>query len=350
MGRPIQNSLLSFNHDAAASENPKLMALRARYGWEGQGRFWTLNELIARADGCRIDLGRAVLKLGIAQKLGLSETDFDALVAFLSDPQQCGLLEQDGSEIWTKRTQEELQSVNEWRELERVRKNRHRDRVEKAREGVVTRNSIGQLPLSRGIPTEKGSFPPDSPGTKELSGEPLLSSPLLTSTSTSTSTSEGGLPDNSARTGSPPPPLSASPATQEKGLSTKVDTVKGDSPMMIELQEIYRKATKGAGELRLSDGEMSELLALFRKHDGPSVVAAYRLHQEKKPGKEFKYFLEDFPQYFAKAPRQPGPPLPRCDYCGADGAHTAMCNRPGNGNGLPAPDNFEDDFPEAAEV
>jgi hypothetical protein len=152
-------------------------------------------------------------------------------------------------------------------------------------------------------------------------------------------------------------PSSAPPSEPQKnGNATKVDDLirEEGGPMMFELQEIHRKATGGV-ELKLTDGEMSELLSLFRQHAGPSVVSAYRAHQAKKPGKAFKYFLEDFPEYFAKAPKPTGPPPPHCDYCGADAApdgkgHTATCNRPGNANGLPppdAPDDFDDSFPEA---
>jgi hypothetical protein len=153
------------------------------------------------------------------------------------------------------------------------------------------------------------------------------------------------------------PPISATPSEpQEKGLSTKVDNriPEESTPMMFELQEIYRKTTHGE-TLKLSDDEMSSLLELYRRHDGPSVVAAYRLHQAKKPGKAFEYFLQDFGEYIAKAPKPAAPPPLHCEHCGADvGAngkgHTATCNRPGNPNGLapPAPpDDFDDDFPEA---
>lgn len=133
------------------------------------------------------------------------------------------------------------------------------------------------------------------------------------------------------------PPLLASPSSE---------------PMMFELQEIHRKATQGAA-LKLTDGEMSNLLALFRQHDGPSVIAAYRLHQAEKPGKAFCFFLKDFAEYFARAPKPTAPPPVRCAYCQADvdasgKGHTATCNRPGNPNGLTPPDTFDDNFPEAS--
>jgi hypothetical protein len=148
------------------------------------------------------------------------------------------------------------------------------------------------------------------------------------------------------------PPSQASPSEpQEKESSTKADNRIPEeiTPMMFELQEIHRKAARGA-ELKLTDGEMGDLLALFRQHDGPSVIAAYRLHQAEKPGRAFCFFLKDFAEYFARAPKPAGPPPPHCAYCGADGAHTASCNRPGNPNGLasPAPDTFDDSFPEAS--
>lgn len=121
--------------------------------------------------------------------------------------------------------------------------------------------------------------------------------------------------------------------------------------MMFEMQEIHRKATGGA-ELKLTNGEMSDLLQLFRKHDGPSVVKAYRFHQAEKPGKAFGFFLKDFAEYFARAPKPAEPPPPECKYCGAHGGHIPSCNRPGNEAGLPFPGSSEKsaaapgDFPE----
>jgi hypothetical protein len=348
VGRPIRKNLLDFTHDADAPGNKKFKALRQHYGGGDHGRameqrFWQLNCLIAKADGCRLDLSRLYVRSSLIEDLDLSGADFDEFIAFLSDPDRCSLLLKKDGAIWTERLQEELALANDAREAERKRKETERERRRQRKEGVVTHLSGGKPTLSRGNPAENSIVTRDTPRTETVVRGTVLSSPVPS------------LPVQSG--GRDAPPSSASPSEpQEKELYTKVDNrIREEiTPMWTELREIHRKATGGA-ELRLTDSEMSELLALFRQHDGPSVVAAYRAHQAKKPGKAFKYFLEDFPEYFAKAPKPAAPPPPRCAYCGADAApdgkgHTATCNRPGNANGLPppdAPDDFDDSFPEA---
>ena len=78
----MKQSLDWFKHDATASESPKFIALRASpYGWAGEGRFWALNGLIARSDGCQLDLGRKFAKAGVADKLDLTPAELDAYIA-----------------------------------------------------------------------------------------------------------------------------------------------------------------------------------------------------------------------------------------------------------------------------
>jgi hypothetical protein len=167
------------------------------------------------------------------------------------------------------------------------------------------------------------------------------------------------------------PPSSATPSDPKRTaaeLSTKADSVK-ENPMMIELMTIHRKATGGAELPSITTDEARELMTLYRRHGDAAVVAAYRLCQAKKPGKEMRWFLEDFGKYFAES-QKPGkkedPPCPECH--ATRGSHTGVCSRhPDNVAAAvspppPAPppvaevDTFEDDplpgpiaplFPEA---
>lgn len=118
----MKNNLPRFSHDNDAWAHPKLGALRARYGWEGYGRFWALNEMIAAAEECRLDLSRPLIRSSTASRLGLSLDEFEAFLAFLSDPDQCGLVNMLDGVLSTDRTQEDYA---------RVKANR-----EKAREGA----------------------------------------------------------------------------------------------------------------------------------------------------------------------------------------------------------------------
>ncbi len=68
--------------------------------------------------------------------------------------------------------------------------------------------------------------------------------------------------------------------------------------------------------LTLSSAENSRLEELNAREPWPVIVEAYREHQRKKPGKAFRWFLDDFAQYkrIPKPPTQysdppPNPPL-----------------------------------------
>lgn len=138
--------------------------------------------------------------------------------------------------------------------------------------------------------------------------------------------------------------------------------------MIPELMAIHRKAT--GAQLEIPGEEMTRLLALYRRHDGETLVAAYKLCQEEKPGKAMRFFLDDFPRYLAQARPQntkPAPQLPKtCRECGTDYPSTwsqcptckereeqaaALAARAGSPprEETPAPepviDDFEDDIP-----
>ena len=147
------------------------------------------------------------------------------------------------------------------------------------------------------------------------------------------------------------PPFSAPPALQERPY-TKVDNlIQESNPMIVELLQIHLKAT--GVELKIPADEMADLLALFRKHDGKSVIAAYRLCQAEKPGNAFKFFLSDFAKWYAKSRQPVKPPEdPACGECHiAGGAHALSCSHHPDAAQSPAPpDDFEDDFPEASDA
>lgn len=154
-----------------------------------------------------------------------------------------------------------------------------------------------------------------------------------------------------------PPPSSASPSYEESlrkssHAPTRVDAPPAqENPMIIELLQIHKAAT--GVDLAISDEEMRDLLAIFRKHDGPTVVAAYKLCQTKKPGKPMRFFLDDFALYYAECqkskPATPVDPGPECPECGLHGGkHVQGCAKakpPAESSGEQAVDNFEDDIP-----
>ena len=83
----MKDTLPYFSHDNNASQHPKMKALITEYGFEGYGRFWILNEKIARNSGAYIDISRKVYKLDLANELGFNSKELDDFLVFLSDPE-----------------------------------------------------------------------------------------------------------------------------------------------------------------------------------------------------------------------------------------------------------------------
>jgi hypothetical protein len=132
-------------------EHPKCEALIATYGYEGYGRFLRLNELIGRADGCRLDLRRRVFFNQIAGKLRMKPDELREFLAFLADPDECGLVHNDGDILWTDRTHDDLERARATRRAGRERQKRLRNAEQDASNGEepqssteVTRDEVTQ--------------------------------------------------------------------------------------------------------------------------------------------------------------------------------------------------------------
>jgi len=111
----MKNDLPFFSHDNDARNHPKMKALRAQYGPSGYGLFWMLNEMIAQAENARLDLSKKINRTATAGELGMTLEQFDAFLAFLSDPDYDLVNYADGI-LTTDRTQADYVAVAASRE------------------------------------------------------------------------------------------------------------------------------------------------------------------------------------------------------------------------------------------
>lgn len=115
----MKDDLPYFSHDNDSRNHPKMKALRARYGWTGYGQFWALNEMIAGSAEARLDLSRKVVRSATACELGMTTDALDDLLAFLSNEDECGLINYVDGVITTDRTQEDFDRVSTERDRKR---------------------------------------------------------------------------------------------------------------------------------------------------------------------------------------------------------------------------------------
>ena len=114
--------------------------LRAKYGWEGEGKFWALNNIIAKSEGCRLNLSKKYNKAAIAVELNFTLKELDEFVEYLSNPNECSLLKRNGHTYTAEILQENLEKVNSER-------NRGRKKTEKVKISAEKKKVYAEKPL-----------------------------------------------------------------------------------------------------------------------------------------------------------------------------------------------------------
>lgn len=152
----MKDDLPYFSHDNDSRNHPKMKALRARYGWTGYGQFWALNEMIAGSAEARLDLSRKVVRSATACELGMTTEALDDFLAFLSNEDECGLINYLDGVVTTDRTQEDFGRVSTERGRKRVMGKssveKRENGAEKSENGAEESNRVEE---SRGENTRK---------------------------------------------------------------------------------------------------------------------------------------------------------------------------------------------------
>jgi hypothetical protein len=92
MGFKVKNNLEYYQHYANADRDPKIKMLRLQYGWGGDGRFWALNNRIAQAEKCCLDISKKYNKIALAADLDFKPKELDDFLKFLLS--ECELIKE----------------------------------------------------------------------------------------------------------------------------------------------------------------------------------------------------------------------------------------------------------------
>jgi hypothetical protein len=114
-----------FPHDSNASRDPKLAALRSKFGFEGVGIWWTLVELMHEQKDGKFEKFPG-LTAGLAFQLSIDEAMLKQII--FASINEFYLLQEDDKYIWSKRVQGNL--------VERL--NKRMKRVEAGRLGGLS--------------------------------------------------------------------------------------------------------------------------------------------------------------------------------------------------------------------
>lgn len=117
-----KNNLSFYSHKVNSHHHWKFKLLRKKYGWEGEGKFWALNNLIADSQDCKLDLRDENKQEQISADLDFEKDDFLVFLKYLSD--KCKLIKNGDGKYYTDNTQEDLKYCERKKELDRIRKSK----------------------------------------------------------------------------------------------------------------------------------------------------------------------------------------------------------------------------------
>lgn len=115
-----------FSHDANAHQDPKILALRAVYGWEGYGMFWVFVEMMRQQEDYKLPLGKYGWNM-YAVALGKTPEEIEKFITDCIN--EFHLFETDGEYFWSNSLRERMKKMEE--EIEK--------RVQKAKKAAQSR-------------------------------------------------------------------------------------------------------------------------------------------------------------------------------------------------------------------
>lgn len=102
-----------FSHDANASQDPKMLKMRSRYGWEGYGWYWALVEMMRQEE-------EYCLRLDFIDAFAMHlQCDGNALISFINFCAEVGLFVKNETVFFSNSLRRRMESVDEKREKAR---------------------------------------------------------------------------------------------------------------------------------------------------------------------------------------------------------------------------------------
>lgn len=122
----MKQNIEFYPHYAASDQHAKFKMLRVQFGWEGDGKFWALNNRIAQSKDCCLDISKKYKKAAIASDLNFTIEQFDRFINFLKN--DCELIKEcKKGIITTDIIQETFDKVMQERDKARARHRRASD-------------------------------------------------------------------------------------------------------------------------------------------------------------------------------------------------------------------------------
>lgn len=143
----MKNNLSYYSRMVNSHSHPKFKMLRGKFGWEGEGRFWALNDFVAEAENCMLNVTKKYTRASVANDLGLTLDQFSEFLDYLV--KECELFYYEGDCITNDHLQETLESVMEDRKEAQKRYNDRKNRTSGEKSKTSGENQETSESLSR---------------------------------------------------------------------------------------------------------------------------------------------------------------------------------------------------------
>ncbi len=130
----MKNNLAFYSHYVDSHNHWKFKLLRSLLGWEAEGRFWALNNMIAASDQCILKINKKNIRACVISDLGMDENSFTEFLSILTN--DCELLINLDGSITTELVRDSLKLVMKEREAARIRKKQSINQSKNAVKGV----------------------------------------------------------------------------------------------------------------------------------------------------------------------------------------------------------------------
>ncbi len=152
----MKNNISYYSHYTNSDQHAKFKMLRAEFGWAGEGKFWALNNRIAQAENCCLDISKKYNKAAIASDLDFSLIEFDEYITFLIE--DCELVKECKTNVITT---DNVQEIHIKMVDERAKARERSERRWKKSEGTLSKfgRTSGEKDI---VSTEKDIVSPKS--------------------------------------------------------------------------------------------------------------------------------------------------------------------------------------------
>lgn len=121
----MKNYLSFYPHYTNSHNHWKFKLLRSRLGWEAEGKFWALNNMIASSEQCILKLSKKQIRGSTMNDLNLTPEAFDEFIDVLT--KECELIINLNGDITTEIVRDSLRLVMKERETARIRKQKNNE-------------------------------------------------------------------------------------------------------------------------------------------------------------------------------------------------------------------------------